>query len=522
MEISISNLLEKWKNPGESEPSKIEIEYDTLKKNSQLIIDIIQRKISKNLIPKDELKDNFHDILNSDEIEKRNFLQKLYISNIDDEPELTSLLYHLLDNVNFHESKFYIIKILPRCHDELSFLVCLKFSMIDNYELKKDLPLYDNENLFQEFISPHFSYVVIDILKELKEKHDINFLGFHQTSMFEYLSFSYINGVLKINDSFLNLYFEFYTNFHEQNRHVLTSSPLMSYFELSKKSFEFYFNELKDILIETKGKFPKWNDHLKNNELSDSFYNCIREIKIILSIIENIPNHYKDIENIYHILLEGNYFPKENHSHLTLDSIKKYIERGRKKQKRMNEGKIKKYKNPFLKYSPFKSDLDLFKPPIKRISFLRELDEGLDFSERTKEYSTKIENKIREEFDLPKIGEKWKSETELYYMISKFLEKENIQVIFHYRPDFLEGLELDIYFETDDKKVGIEYQGLQHFKPIEFFGGEKSFKKVVERDKIKMELCNKNNVQLIYYNYNEEITLDIVKKKFKKNNIQLD
>ena len=522
MEISISDLLEKWKNSGESEPSKIEIEYDTLKKNSQLIIDIIQRKISKNLIPKDELKDNFHDILNSDEIEKRNFLQKLYVSNIDDEPELTSLLYHLLDNVKFQESKFYIIKILPRCHDELSFLVCLKFSMIDNYKLKKDLPLYDNENLFQEFISPHFSYVVIDILKELKEKHDINFLGFHQTYIFEYLSFSYMNRVLKINDNFLNLFFDFYIHFHEQNRHVLTSSPLMSNFKLSKKSFEFHFKKLKDILLETEGRFPKFIHNNKNNELFHSYCNCIHEIKIILSIIENEPDHYKEIETIYNLLLDGKYFPEENHDHLTLEGVKKYIERGRKKQKRMNEGKIKKYKNPFLKYSPFKSDLDLFKPPIKRISFLRELDEGLDFSERTKEYSTNIENTIREEFDLPKIGEKWKSETELYYMISKFLDKENIEFMFHYRPDFLQGLELDIYFETDDKKVGIEYQGLQHFQPIEFFGGEESFKKVVERDKRKMDLCRKNNVQLIYYNYNEEITLDIVKKKFQKNNIELN
>ena len=47
-------------------------------------------------------------------------------------------------------------------------------------------------------------------------------------------------------------------------------------------------------------------------------------------------------------------------------------------------------------------------------------------------------------------------------------------------------------------------------------------KKFQRNDKRKMELCNKNNVQLIYYNYNEEITLDIVKKKFKKNNIQLN
>ena len=170
--------------------------------------------------------------------------------------------------------------------------------MFDSYKLQEELPLYDNENIFEEFISPHYSHIVLDILSELKKVYSINFLGHHQTSMFEYLSFSYINGVLKINDGFLNLYLEFYTNFHEQNRHVLTSSPLMSCFELSKKSFEFYFNELKDILIKTKGEFPKWNDDRKNNELFYSYNNCIREIKLILSIIEDIPNHYKDIENI--------------------------------------------------------------------------------------------------------------------------------------------------------------------------------------------------------------------------------
>lgn len=516
--LDITKLL----NSEKSKPSENEIKYDRLKKNTQLIIDIIQRKISKNLISKNELKNNYKDILNGEEIDIRNFLQKIYISNIDDEPELSSLLYHLLEKIKFKESKFYIIKTLPRCHDELSFLICLRFSMIDNYKLKKDLPLYDNDNIFEEFINPHFSYMVINILEKLKEEHDINFLGFNQTSMFEYLSFSYLNGELIINDDFLSLFFDFYIHFEDDNRHVLTTSPLISNFKLSKKSFNFYFKKLKDILNETKGNFPKWNDNRKNNELFYSYNNCIREIKNILSHIENVPGQFEEIEQIYQVLLDGEYFPEENHDSLTLEGVKKYIERGRKKQKKMYEGKIKKYKNPFLKYSPFKSDLDLFKPSINRISFLRRIDEGLNFSEQTKEYITDIENTIREEFDLPKKGEQWKSETELYYMISKFLDRKNIKIMFHYRPEFLQGLELDIYFETEDKKVGIEYQGLQHFKPIEFFGGEESFKKVVERDKRKMDLCRKNNVQLIYYNYNEEITLDIVKKKFVKNNIQLN
>ena len=124
IEIKLSELLNEFKNSKESEPSKIEIEYETLEKNSKIILEIIQKKISKNLIPKDKLKDNYLDILNDNEIKKRNFLQKLYVSNIKNEPELTSLLYYLFDNVNFEESKFYLIKILPRCHDELSFLMC--------------------------------------------------------------------------------------------------------------------------------------------------------------------------------------------------------------------------------------------------------------------------------------------------------------------------------------------------------------------------------------------------------------
>jgi len=31
----------------------------------------------------------------------------------------------------------------------------------------------------------------------------------------------------------------------------------------------------------------------------------------------------------------------------------------------------------------------------------------------------------------------------------------------HYRPDFLQGLELDIFI--DELKIGMEYQGIQHF-----------------------------------------------------------
>ena len=128
----------------------------------------------------------------------------------------------------------------------------------------------------------------------------------------------------------------------------------------------------------------------------------------------------------------------------------------------------------------------------------------------------KSEDDIREEFGLPRTGEQWKSETSVYYMVNKLFEDKEVVVTHHLRPNFLDGLELDIYFEYNENKVGIEYQGKQHFEPIEYFGGEESFKGVVERDKRKKDLCEKNGVELIYYNYYEEISESVLREKLSR------
>lgn len=43
----------------------------------------------------------------------------------------------------------------------------------------------------------------------------------------------------------------------------------------------------------------------------------------------------------------------------------------------------------------------------------------------------------------------------------------------------------------------IEYQGKQHYVPIKYFGGEKHYKKQLERDKIKKDYCIANNINLL-------------------------
>jgi len=106
------------------------------------------------------------------------------------------------------------------------------------------------------------------------------------------------------------------------------------------------------------------------------------------------------------------------------------------------------------------------------------------------------ENGLRELFGLPKIGEGWISETNLYYEIKSHLTDE--LVIQHARPKWLGKQHLDIYIPKYN--IGIEYQGDQHFYPIEYFGGEASFLKSQERDNRKREICEQNSCLLLYVN----------------------
>lgn len=60
---------------------------------------------------------------------------------------------------------------------------------------------------------------------------------------------------------------------------------------------------------------------------------------------------------------------------------------------------------------------------------------------------------------------------------------------------------LDIYFPN--LNIAIEYQGKQHYKPIEFFGGQERFEYQKDSDKIKISLCEKNNIKLIHFSYDD-------------------
>jgi hypothetical protein len=90
--------------------------------------------------------------------------------------------------------------------------------------------------------------------------------------------------------------------------------------------------------------------------------------------------------------------------------------------------------------------------------------------------------------------------------IVKYLKKHKINYIPQKSFDDLKykyKLRVDFYIPTQE--IVIEYNGEQHYKPNEFFGGEKGFKESMKRDKLKEIYCKKNNIIFEIIRYDEDV-----------------
>lgn len=70
-------------------------------------------------------------------------------------------------------------------------------------------------------------------------------------------------------------------------------------------------------------------------------------------------------------------------------------------------------------------------------------------------------------------------------------------------------LKLDFYLEdlSTNKKFAIEYNGIQHYQPVDYFGGQKGYETQVYRDNLKKQYCLDNQIELIIIPYNDESIL---------------
>jgi very-short-patch-repair endonuclease len=105
-------------------------------------------------------------------------------------------------------------------------------------------------------------------------------------------------------------------------------------------------------------------------------------------------------------------------------------------------------------------------------------------------------------------------------IIKSFLLEHNISFIEQKRfkdcinPSTNRILPFDFFIPS--LNLCIEFDGEQHFSPIERFGGLNKFKDIIHRDEIKNEYCKINNIILLRIKYNQIKKINKILEKYVK------
>ena len=134
-----------------------------------------------------------------------------------------------------------------------------------------------------------------------------------------------------------------------------------------------------------------------------------------------------------------------------------------------------------------------------------------EFIELVAKIAYEAENEIRDEMDYPPIGKPSLTETKLYQLVKSVFK--GYEVIRHAKPSFLGRQHLDIYIP--ELRLAIEYQGEQHFKPIDFWGGVEGLKASQERDENKGEVCKRHGIAIRYFSYKDEVSSELIQRRLR-------
>lgn len=96
--------------------------------------------------------------------------------------------------------------------------------------------------------------------------------------------------------------------------------------------------------------------------------------------------------------------------------------------------------------------------------------------------------------------------------VSQWLNNHLIEYIPQYKfDDCKDKSKLPFDFYLPKYNSCIEYDGLQHFEPVDWFGGEESLKITKSHDSIKTNYCKDNNIPLLRIAYNQNIIEELEK-----------
>lgn len=108
------------------------------------------------------------------------------------------------------------------------------------------------------------------------------------------------------------------------------------------------------------------------------------------------------------------------------------------------------------------------------------------------------------------------------HTISEFLKYKEVNFLYQVRFSdckYKNTLPFDFGILSSDGEVValIEYDGQQHFEPVESWGGQETLKEVQLRDKIKDDYSKKNNIPLLRIRFDEQNMLKVIEEFLNQN-----
>lgn len=102
--------------------------------------------------------------------------------------------------------------------------------------------------------------------------------------------------------------------------------------------------------------------------------------------------------------------------------------------------------------------------------------------------------------------------------ISKFLDLNEIEYVRQKKFDGCVGIRYKLPFDfyLPKYRTAIEFDGKQHYEPMEFFGGLEAYNRLKANDKIKSDYCEDNYIDLIRIRYDQiDRVFEILKESLK-------
>ena len=370
--------------------------------------------------------------------------------------------------------------------------------------------------VFDENLNHFVNHLMFDLVKQLS----INEI---ESDVFILKSFKIIYECLK-HENFQIYYNEFVDYYRLNNRYDL----VLSLIQTGKIAID--FSVIHDLEYNLKKRILYGELLLSILNINSSLNGIVRDkLSQFSAYIDTVlSNIYSNKYSFYNALFDSEKSVHEINKEFTMKFV--VIEYGRSSkfyqtkrensfshiQKNKENRLFKKYDDTLRRFQTEISENWMEKSWNNGELWLRFDENPLSYNKGVNSFFYYVENTIVKVFKslvfnsqddfrisigLPKIGQGWVSETNLFNAVNLFFESENVAQ--HASPKWLGRQHLDIYFPN--LNIGIEYQGKQHNEPVSFFGGEDAFNKTVERDERKKQLCLENGC-LLFYVYPETNT----------------